>query len=421
VPNSIPPTPDPIARNCALLCGRTDWITVLAAHAGRSPEAFMLSGAADAESREIAAALAEQLQCYPVAAAKYPHRHRPGMIYTRRALAQATAEPVLNWRATLVRDDRSVVDLTGGLGMDAFALATCAERMTYVEQNADLAAIARHNHALLGASAIEHVIGDAAHWLAAPAGRADALDVLFVDPDRRAAGTGKRLLRLEDCTPDVLTLLPSMRARARRALIKLSPALDIDLAFRQLEAATIRVVSVRGEVKELLAECAGDRKSPRVEAVMLDAGGAIADHVVDDWPSRTDAPAANAWSECLYEPDAALIKAGLSAHVALAHGLSFVRRGLAYLTGPDSDAPFSGQRYRIREVMGFKEKAIRRALRERGLDAVQIHRRDFPHTPDALYAAFKLKPGSQADLFFARGVNRRPQMLITERVPQSGR
>jgi hypothetical protein len=408
-PNAI----DPTLRNCALLCGRADWVSVLEAHENRSPERFMLTHAARFESRELAAALAEQLHCYPIAAAKFPHIHRHGMIYTRKSLAQASAESVLRWRSGLIADDRALVDLTGGLGMDSLALAQHGGEVRYLERIPELMQIARHNHDLLGARAISHAAVEAERWLGQ---RGDAVDTLFVDPDRRAPITGKRLLRLEDCAPDVPALLPAMRARAHRALIKLSPALDLTLAFRQLQPAIISVVSVHGEVKEMLAHCMSCATTGRVEAVMLDRDGNVRFHFDDRWPTTDEPPLAGDWGEYLYEPDASLIKSGLSSRLACAAGLGFVRRDLAYLTGPAIDAPFPGRCFRILDAMPFKEKQVRRALRSRGLHAVQIHRRDFPQAPEALYGLLKLQPGPQADLFFTRDANRRPQMLITERV-----
>ena len=336
------------------------------------------------------------------------------MVYTRQALAQSSAEAVLRWRMAAVPAADDMVDLTGGLGMDSFALSRRGQRLHYVERSPELLAIARHNHRLLGATGICHRQGDAGDWQPLPDCHPD---LLFVDPDRRAGL--HRAVRLEDCEPDVLAYLPRWRRQASAVWLKLSPAFDLSLAVRQLQPQRLTVVSVNGQVKELLVACGAEEAVPRIEAVLLNAGGQVVQQYSADWAHWKDtvtaSAAASAWQACLYEPDPALIKAGLIGQLLDRFGLRQVKPGLAYLTGPETVSGFPGRAYRIDAVMPFQRKQARRALRRLGIEAVQVHRRDFPWPPTQIYDSLGLRAGDQADLFFTRDAANKLQMLITQR------
>ncbi len=405
-----------LQAQCALLCGRDDWQVVLSAHQDLSPQQFALKARLPAalDQPALRTALAEQLHCYPLAAAKFPRTHQLGMIYTRTALAQASHGALWHWRQQLAQQaplpGGQRADLTGGLGMDSWMLAVPGAHLNYVEQDADLARIAAHNHALLGAASISHHQSTAEQWLQ----RAPPLTQIFLDPARRD-DQGKRLLRLEDCEPNVLALLPQLRRAAPEVLVKLSPALDLSLAMRQLQPSRISVVSLDGEVKELLAHCGSTPVSEaHIDALLLDKQGAERYRLAAPWPMRTDAPVAVAWQEYLFEPDPALIKAQLVPQLASAQELSMLRAELVYLTGAAPDDSFPGRVYRIQAVIPWQRKQVQRHLKHQGISRVQIHRRDFPLAPAQLYQQLGLAAGDQADLFFTRTTQ--AEVLICQRL-----
>ena len=101
----------------------------------------------------------------------------------------------------------SVLDLTCGLGVDAYALSKRFKRVVTIERNEMVAAVARENFRRLGADNIEVVCSSAEEYLA---NCTDHFDWCFSDPDRRGA-KGEKLVRLEDCSPDVVALMPTYR------------------------------------------------------------------------------------------------------------------------------------------------------------------------------------------------------------------
>lgn len=144
-----------------------------------------------------------------------------------------------------------IADLTGGMGVDSVMMARSLGtrvRLTFVEQDAWLCKLARHNFPLL----IEGT------WEVRHCNAEDALNTLprqhliYIDPARRDRH-GSRTYALRDCTPYVTPLLPRLSEKADWLLVKLSPMLDVQEAIRELGGvAQAHVVSLEGECKELL-------------------------------------------------------------------------------------------------------------------------------------------------------------------------
>ncbi|MBO5962138.1 MAG: methyltransferase domain-containing protein [Alistipes sp.] len=157
----------------------------------------------------------------------------------------------------------SVLDLTCGLGVDAYALSKRFKRIVTIERNEMVAEVARENFRRLGAENIEVVCSSAEEFLA---GCTDHFDWCFSDPDRRGE-KGEKLVRLEDCSPDVVELMPTLQRVADRICIKCSPLFDVDEAFRLFGDCSVETVSLSGEAKEVNIYI--DGSTPRLSAVAI--------------------------------------------------------------------------------------------------------------------------------------------------------
>ena len=130
--------------------------------------------------------------------------------------------------------ETTLVDLTGGFGIDFSFLAPLFGKAVYVERNENLCAIARHNFNCLGLTHFEAINADGVAYLqqrvTEPADSSHLL-IVFIDPARRDAN-GHKVFGIEDCTPDVLALKDRLMAVASCVLLKLSPMLDWHAAAR---------------------------------------------------------------------------------------------------------------------------------------------------------------------------------------------
>ena len=144
-------------------------------------------------------------------------------------------------------EGESVLDLTCGLGVDSLALSKRFKRVVTIERNEGVAAVARENFRRLGATNIEVVCSSAEEYVA---NCAEHFDWCFSDPDRRGA-KGEKLVRLEECSPNVVALMPTLQKIADRICIKCSPLFDVDEAFRLFGECSVECVSLGGEAKEV--------------------------------------------------------------------------------------------------------------------------------------------------------------------------
>ena len=173
-------------------------------------------------------------------------------------LQQCSGETAARYKASLVPVGARVADLTGGLGVDSWAFSLRASAVWYNERDAKLLEAVKRNFATLGVSnavfnAYDVGPSDDA-WLDALRGFAP--DVIYLDPARRDAA-GRKVFLLEDCSPDVVSLMPSLLSVAPLVIVKVSPMADITMLRRRLAPwlSELHVVGADGECKELLCLC----------------------------------------------------------------------------------------------------------------------------------------------------------------------
>ena len=184
-----------------------------------------------------AALVATQVKYLGRAAAKLPSYRAARCILPPRAFEQASSEACAAHKRI---GGEAVLDLTCGLGVDAFALSRRFGRVVTLERDPLLARIARDNFARLGVTNVEVVCASAEEYLARTGER---FDWVYADPDRRDAA-GRKQVRLEACSPDIVALMPAVRRVAGRLCLKNSPLFDVDAAFALFGGCETEVVSL---------------------------------------------------------------------------------------------------------------------------------------------------------------------------------
>ena len=316
----------------------------------------------------------------------------------RLSCEQCSSELTARYKASLVSGE-TMVDLTGGYGVDTYFLSEQFAHTDYVEQNAELCRIAAHNFADKPI-AIHHT--SAEEFLAA----ASEYDLIFIDPARRDSHGGK-VFRLEDCTPNVVDLLPTLLAHGKRVMIKLSPMLDLTQAVKELSAFStqwsVYVVAIKNEVKELLLLSGG---SGRITAIDL-----AKKEQVFVFSKEEEQKAQSAIGHLpleignfIYEPSAAILKAGAYKLVAERFGLHKLDIN-THLYASDTLVPdFPGRIWKIAESQ--EPKAKRQA---------NVLIRNYPLTPEQLKKKLHLRDGGTAFVIGCR-IAGKPTLFFAERV-----
>jgi hypothetical protein len=307
------------------------------------------------------------------AAAKFPAAGR--MFFTREALEQASAAPVAAHRAARLAPYGQVADLCCGAGGDALALAAAGPRVIAVDRDELRLALAAANAAALGlAGRISFVQRDLL------AEMPPAAEAIFCDPGRRAGG--RRRFHVDEYEPPLGHIL-SWRTHAPALAVKLSPGVDV----AELPAAGVEreFVSLDGELKEAALWCGPLAQTLRRASVLrTGADGATQIYTIaSDQPTSPSSLILHP-SSFLYEPDPAVIRAGLVADLAEQIGAAQIDPQIAYLTCADLVATPLARAWPVISWQPFGLKRLRASLRELGAGPVTVKKRGSPLDTDAL-------------------------------------
>lgn len=291
----------------------------------------------------------------------------------------------------------SMVDLTGGFGVDFSYLARGFSQATYVERQRHLCDLAEHNMAALGLDQARIVCGDGVEYLR----QMDPVDFIYLDPARRDEH-GSRTYAIEDCTPNVLELRDLLLAKSQCTLVKLSPMLDWRKAVADFDGTVreVHIVATGNECKELLLvlgqQVHEEPSAPRVFCVN-DNQRIDYDSAAYTQGLRIGGKPLPETKNYLYEPNASIMKAGCFDLVEERFGVTQVGPSSHLFVSATPVADFPGRGFAIEAIGGMNKKDIKRLLN--GTKQANIAVRNFPLTAPQLRKKLKLADGGPVYLF----------------------
>lgn len=291
---------------------------------------------------------------------------------------------------------RIMADLTGGFGIDTLFLSNLFETCHYVEPQRQLCDILSHNlkllqfeHVQIHQTTMEDFIQDM-----------EPVDFLYLDPSRRNA-QGSRVVSLEDCTPNIVQYKDILLQKARKVMLKLSPMLDIKRALAQLpETKEIYVLALNGECKELLLLLdVGVQKPLQYHAVNIWLEGNSMKELCFDFTDEEEQNAIPKFDsqvgQYLYEPNAAILKAGAFKSLATHFGLNKLHPHTHLYTSDSLIKEFPGRIFRVQNIYSYKD--AKTALKT--IQKANVAVRNFPQTADELKKSLKLADGGAVYVF----------------------
>jgi hypothetical protein len=342
---------------------------------------------------------------------KIPAWYRPGLEFPAAlSLEQASSEATAIFKSGLF-SGKKMADLTGGLGIDAFFFARHFDSMDYVEQNHALLATTRHNFDRMGLRNVIFHPEEAGDFLRKTNTR---FDLIYLDPARRDDRKGK-VFRLEDCSPNILEIKDLALEKSDRVLLKAAPMLDIRMAAEQLgSVAKIWVLSLRGECREvlyLLEKQPLPFSSIPFEAVVLkEKTTQIFTFTIEEEQNTGVVYAAP--QRYLYEPDAAILKAGAFRSFAARYGLHKLHPN-THLYSSETLVEAPGRCFDLKFSVKYDKNAVKAVL---DTPKANIACRNFPDSPDQVRKKLGLAEGGDAYLFAATLYDDKKMLLIGRKV-----
>jgi len=321
-------------------------------------------------------------------------------------LEQTSSEITANYKAQLVSGS-SLVDLTGGFGVDSWAFSKKIAKLVHCEINEELSAIAQHNFNELGQTNCSFFHGDGLRILKESSNK---FDWIYIDPSRRIETKGKVFL-MSDCLPNVPEELDFLLSKADHILIKSSPLLDLTSSIHELSfVKEIHIVAVENEVKELLFLVQKGFEG----AIQIKTINYAKEQIqVLDFPySSKSSSEYSAPKTFLYEPNAAILKSGGFHEVSKQFDL-FKLHPNSHLYTSEKLIDFPGRTFSIEMVLPYDKKALKKAL---GTDKANITTRNFPESVEQIRKKNKLKDGGEHYLFFTTNLNNLYIVLICKKL-----
>lgn len=326
---------------------------------------------------------------------------------SKLSIEQSSSEKTASYKARIV-SGKSLIDLTGGFGVDVYYFAKNIKKVAYCEINSELSKIVNHNFEEFNIKNITCYSGDSIATL-------DLLDFkwdwIYVDPSRRNDTKGK-VFMLQDCFPNVPEHLDLFFSYSKSILIKTAPLLDISAGIAELKnVKTIHIVAVENEVKELLWELHKDYSGKiNIKTVNITKGNeSIFDFILDDY-SQT--PAYGLPQKYLYEPNSAIMKSGGFDEVGSFFKLNKLHKH-SHLYTNSALITFPGRFFKIETTIPYHKIEMKKFLEGK---QVNITTRNFPDTVENIRKKWKIKEGGNKYCFFTTDENDMKIVLICTKI-----
>lgn len=323
-------------------------------------------------------------------------------------IEQTSSEITAQYKLQLISGE-SIIDLTGGFGVDCYYYAKHFKNVIHCEINKELSAIVNYNYKQLKISNIITKNIDGIEFFKKTT---NLFDWIYIDPSRRHDTKGK-VIYLKDCLPNIPEHVELLFEHTNNVLIKTSPLLDISVGIDELKYVnTIHVVAVNNEVKELLWVLKkGFKDSVTIKTVNIkkEKKEHFNFKLDDEAKLRLEYEKPLAY---LYEPNAAILKAGAFKSVSNIFKVSKLHQH-SHLYTSQNCMDFPGRSFKIIEVLPYNKKSIRESLSQK---KANVTARNFPETVNKIKSKFSIKDGGNLYVFFTTNADNEKVAIITTKV-----
>ncbi len=322
-------------------------------------------------------------------------------------LEQASSSATARYKANLFKG-KTFADLTGGAGIDSWAMLKNFGHATIIDNNKNASSRIEYNMGVLGFKnkAIVHT-ADAEDFITSM----DKTDLILIDPQRRDSSK-KGLYALEDCSPNVLNLLSTLKEKSSTIVLKTSPMLDINQGIEKLGCVShVHIIEWQGDCKEVLYIMTPSNQPDEIPitAVKLN-GNDQATHSMT-FTRQAEANAPIPLSEplkYLYEPGPAFLKAGGFKSICAQYGVKKLHPHTHLYTSKTPIQDFPGRSFEILNIYPVQAKAL-------PFDKINLSVRGFPMDVNTLKKKLKLKDGGDETLFACTLNNDKHALIHTKK------
>ena len=349
-------------------------------------------------------AILNQIAAKQKAKTKLPSWFSTSNIYypSKISVEQTSSEKTAEYKSQLVSGS-TVIDLTGGFGVDDYYFAKKINQVIHCEINEELSKIVAHNLEQMNVKNIQCLAGDSSEILK---NLNQKFDWIYIDPSRRNDVKGK-VFMLKDCLPNVPESLDFYFEHSTNIMIKTAPILDISAGLSELKnVSIIHVVAVENEVKELLWI---------IEKNFIGSIQIITSNLAKEATEKFRFEFGNETNlkyslpkKYLYEPNAAIMKSGGFDEITSQFEVEKLQQH-SHLYTSNNVINFPGRIFEIENCFEYNKQNMKSFLESK---KANITTRNFPETVENIRKKWKINDGGNVYCFFTTDVNNNKIVLL---------
>lgn len=321
-------------------------------------------------------------------------------------IEQTSSEITAKYKANLI-EGNTLIDITGGFGVDSFAFAKKFKQIIHCEINKELSEIGAYNFKILDVKNIKTIAIDGLEYIKQSQ---QHFDWIYVDPSRRSEDS-ERVFFLNQCQPDLTKQLDFLFEYSNHILIKLSPLLDLTKTINDLKfVKEIHCLAVQNEVKELLFIL--EKNYQKEIAICASNFDKINIHKFVYQYNRPSEVNYSFPLKYLYEPNAAVYKSGGFNQISERFSLLKLHSNTHLFTS-DILIDFPGRRFKILQQLPYQKKLLKEII---PTNKANISVRNFPETVAQIRQKTGIKDGGYQYLFFVTGIAEKHIVLLCEKL-----
>ncbi|CAL2084721.1 SAM-dependent methyltransferase [Tenacibaculum sp. 190524A05c] len=325
------------------------------------------------------------------------------------SIEQTSSEITAKYKANLVKGE-TLIDISGGFGVDSYYFSKNVNNVIHCEINEELSTIVNHNYKKLEANNIQTKACNGIEYL--KSNNANHFDWIYTDPSRRDDSKNKVFL-LKDCSPNIPEEIDVLFSKSDNILIKVSPILDISSTIRELKfTKEVHVVAINNEVKELLFILKKDHKEETLLKTVNFKKDTIEEFNFYLHSHQLDEPKYSLPLKYLYEPNAAILKAGGFKEITQQFDVNKLHQHSHLYTSEDL-VTFPGRTFIIDKVIPYNKKEIKKNIPDK---KANITIRNFPKTVAQIRKETKIKDGGNLFIFLTTLENNSKVMIISHKI-----
>lgn len=334
---------------------------------------------------------------------KLPEFYQTNIFFpTPLSLEQCSSEKAALYKTLLIKQNGTLLDLTGGFGVDSYYFAKKSKAVTYVEKENELFNIVQNNFKQLGVNNItcfnttaeEFIDNDNKYY-----------DTIYIDPSRRV--NEKKIIAIEECLPNVIQLKEDLIKKAKEIIIKTSPMLDITKTIKDLKNVfKVTVVAINNECKEVLYHL----NKTHTNKLVINTVNLNKKQTHNSFLYQENAkPTYHSALSYLYEPNAAILKSGYQDQL-------INQFDLLYKIAPNSNlytskkliTDFPGRIFNVESISSYNRKQFNQL----NIKSANIATRNFKDSVSQIRKKLKIYDGGKTYIFATTTLEKKPILLI---------